>query len=160
VHRLGRADADQDSEHLHNGSSLRHRGIKPIAAPVRLLGTGIQRCSQSPEENWDPWYRHRPWELLYAAPQLMWDCLRESAVRIEVRVMAAAAVASPPTGIQRELHQVCESWFSARSCCRATDARLLLTHTTMSLPVIALDRASSRYASVESTTASECWPCT
>ena len=30
VHRLSRADADQDSQDFHTGGSLRHRGIKAV----------------------------------------------------------------------------------------------------------------------------------
>ena len=41
------------------------------------------------------------------------NCLRKLEIGIEVRVLVAAAVASPPTGIQSKLHEVCKPRLSA-----------------------------------------------
>src|SRR3979490_2877251 len=43
VHRLGGPDADQNSQHLHTGRSLRHRGIK--AAAALFDGWEVKGCS-------------------------------------------------------------------------------------------------------------------
>src|SRR6266849_6208979 len=48
-----------------------------------------------------------------------WDRLRERESWIEVGVVGAAAVASPPTGIQGELHEVGQPQLSAGSRGRA-----------------------------------------
>ena len=39
--------------------------------------------------------------------------LRKREIRIEVGVMGAASITSPPTGVEREFHQVGKSLFSA-----------------------------------------------
>jgi hypothetical protein len=38
---------------------------------------------------------------------------------IKVGVISAAAIPGPPTGVERELHEVRQPWFSTRSCGRA-----------------------------------------
>src|SRR5207248_8817543 len=45
-----------------------------------------------------------------------WDGLRKDEVWIKVRVMGAAAVPSPPTGVESELREICKPPFPARSC--------------------------------------------
>src|SRR5438270_8359516 len=45
--------------------------------------------------------------------------LWENKIRIEIRVVIVDAITSPPTGIERELHQIGETHFSAGSSCSA-----------------------------------------
>src|ERR1019366_10198988 len=55
-----------------------------------------------------------------------WDRLRELEIRIKVRVMGAAAVASPPTGVMRELCEVCQPQFPAGAGRRTSRQRAKL----------------------------------
>src|SRR5262245_6764889 len=63
------------------------------------------------------------------------DSLRKHKTRIKVGVLGAAAVASPPTGVEGELHQVGKPKFSAGSGRTAArqSAKLLETYGLFAL---------------------------
>src|SRR5437868_15297165 len=109
MHCLCWAYADQDSQHLHTGGPLRHGRVKAVASlfdrgkvesrsirdrlkeiGILCIFIGSGNCRMLPVRQ--GWYG-----------------LRELEIGIQVRVMGAAAVASPPTRVQRELRQICES---------------------------------------------------
>src|SRR6266571_2581163 len=83
---------------LFDGRKVESRGICDRLKEVRILGViiGSGNCRMLPSGQ-------------------SWDGLRELEIRIEVRVMGTAAVASPPTGVQRELREVCKPQLSAGS---------------------------------------------
>src|SRR2546428_7543716 len=56
-----------------------------------------------------------PWNCRVLSFIQIRDGLWEREIRIKVRVVRAAAIASPPTGIQGELHEVGEAQLSAGS---------------------------------------------
>ena len=114
VHGLSGTDADQDSQDFRLGCPLRHRGVKAVAPlfdrrkmesrrvgdrleVVRGAKVGIASgdCRKTPR-----------------AKQIG-DCLGKRERWIKIRIVGAAAVPSPPTGVQSELHEVGESRLAA-----------------------------------------------
>src|SRR5205807_10585520 len=80
---------------------------------------------------WSACGNRRYWQLLGcgqrdADPHRFWGCwelalcqigdgLWELEIGIQVRIVVTAAVASPPTGVERKLHEICEPRLAARS---------------------------------------------
>src|ERR1044071_1225809 len=110
VHRLRRADAQQNSQHFLMRDALRQRGIKagsPLFDHRKVKAGGIgdrlemrrwlfgSRTGQITIVSWNrrklPLHQSR-------------NSLRESIP--EIRVLRAASVARPPTGIHAKLHEV------------------------------------------------------
>lgn len=115
MHGLGRPDADQDSQHFHAAGSLRHRRIEAVAA----LFDGWHMEAGSVGDRLDVKVggqivigsRNRG-ELAFVQIR---DRLWKHEIGIEIGVITAAAVASPPTRVQGELHEICEAQPSAGS---------------------------------------------
>src|ERR1017187_4486278 len=102
MHRFGGPNADENLQDLHTAGSLRHRWIEAVAALFdrghvetgcicnRLKKIRIRRVCVCPRNG----------GMLSLCQRR--NRLRESKARVEVRIMCTAAIASPPTRIQRE----------------------------------------------------------
>ena len=106
MHRFGRAYADQNSKDLHTRCSLRHRRIETVAALFNgrhvkrrrvcdrlYVFVGVQVRIGSGDSG--VWSRSE-----------IWHSLGELETRIEIGVVAIAAVASPPTSVESKLSEI------------------------------------------------------
>ena len=108
---LGRADAQQDSQDLWMGYPLRQGRVEAAAALLdkaemecRRVGDGLDVVRRS-EVGIGPGYcRKLPGEQ-------GWDCLREHERWVKIRVIGAAAIPRPPTGVDFEPHEIGEPFF-------------------------------------------------
>src|SRR5439155_6296452 len=105
VHCLGRADADQDAQDFDAAGPLRHRWIETVPTlfdgrKVESRGVGHRlnevRVAQ---------ISIGPGNCRMLSNRQSWDGLRKDEVWIKVRVMVAAAVPSPPTGVKSKLRE-------------------------------------------------------
>src|ERR1700722_5720836 len=101
MHRFGWSNADENSKDLHTRRTLRHRRVKTVAALLnrwemepRGVRNGLQkvriRCVVIRSRN-----------CCMLANRQAWYCLRKREIRIEIRIVVAAAVTCPPARIQR-----------------------------------------------------------
>jgi hypothetical protein len=120
VHSLGRADAEQDSQDLWMGYSLGQCWVEAGAALLdkaemerRRVGDRLNviRGSEVGIASGD--CRKFPGEQA-------WDRLRELESWAKIRVMGAAAIPRPPTGVDGELHEIGEPFFCFVGPCRLT----------------------------------------
>src|SRR5581483_12110367 len=56
--------------------------------------------------------RIRSGDCRESAPMQVWHSLGEVEIWVEIGVMCTAAIARPPTGVERQFHQVREPWLS------------------------------------------------
>ena len=135
MHGLGGTDADQDSQHFDTAGPLRHRRVEAVATLLDgrkvesrrvgdcldvvgrgQVGIGPGDCRELPAvQARDGLWKLKPW--------------------IKVGILGAAAVASPPTGIERELHEVCQPERStgARRAAARQSSELFETHRLRTL---------------------------
>ncbi len=106
VHCLRGADADQDSQDLHVSGPLRHRGIEAVATLFDRWKMESRRVGNRLKEV-------RVLQVIIGSGNCRMLPNRQSGDRLregvtQIGVLGAAAVPSPPTGVQRELREVCE----------------------------------------------------
>ncbi len=122
VHRLRRADAEQDAQHLHVRNALRERRIEAAAAlldgaemecgrvddgeqVVRILGVAV-----GPRDRGEP------------AIEQSRNRIRKIVVT-EIGIGGAAAIAPPPGRVHRELHEIGQALLARRAIGRAAVQR-------------------------------------
>src|SRR5262249_24502621 len=103
-------NADQDSQDLQAARPLGHRRVKAITT----LFDGRHMKSRSVGNGLDVSVRGEigvrsgdGWKLPRGQGR---NRLRKRKIAIQIRVIRGAAVPGPPTRIQGELHEICESW--------------------------------------------------
>ncbi len=107
MHGLGRANADQDSQHFHTGGPLRHRWIEAVTALLDSRKVERRRVGDRLKEVGVFGVLVIPWNGRVLPRVQARDCLRKHEIGIKVRIVRATAVPSPPTCIESELRQVC-----------------------------------------------------
>src|SRR5215472_4620540 len=106
MHRFGRAYADQNSKDLHTRCSLCHRRIETVAA--LFDGRHVKRCCVC-----DRLYVFVGVQVgigsgdsgVWSRSEI-WHRLGELETRLEIGVVAIAALASPPTSVESKLREV------------------------------------------------------
>ena len=99
MHGFSGTNADQDSQHFHASGSLCHCGIEAVAALFdrrKMESGGIRDRLQ---EIGVCCVSVGPGNCRMLPRKQSWDGLRELEIGIEVRVVGAAAIPSPPTGV-------------------------------------------------------------
>src|ERR1022692_321074 len=99
VHRLGRTDADQNSQDFHTRGSQRHRGIEAVATLFYCWKMEAGRIRNRLKEVGILCIVVRPGNCRVLSNRQGWNRLWESEIGVKIRVMRAAPVPSPPTCI-------------------------------------------------------------
>jgi hypothetical protein len=108
---LGRADTEQDSQDLWMGYPLRQGRVEAAAA---LLDKAEMECRRV-GDGLDVIIRSKvgigPGDCRKLPGEQGWDCLREHERWVKIRVIGAAAIPRPPTGVDFEPHEIGEPFF-------------------------------------------------
>src|SRR5439155_4685143 len=108
VHGLSGADADQDSQDFRMSGPLRHRGIEAVTTLFDRRKVKRRSIGDRLKEIRIRCVSIRPGNCRMLPNGQSRDRRWEGEVRIQVRIMVATSVASPPTGVQGKLREVCK----------------------------------------------------
>ena len=119
MHGFSRADAEEYSQDFHAAGPLCHRRVKAIA--TLFDGRHMERGSVGDGLEVVSWGKVGvgSGDCCKHPRSQAWNGLWKHETRIQIGVIRGAAIPSPPTSIQGELHEICEPRFPAGACRRA-----------------------------------------
>src|SRR5438105_9945052 len=113
MHCLSGTDADQNPQDLHTRCSLCHGGVKAISTLFDRRKVECRRVGNCLDVFRRVQIGIRSGDCRKLPIMQVRDCLGKHEIGIKIGVIGAAAVPSPPTGVESELHEVSKPRLSA-----------------------------------------------